>query len=60
MTRKRSNRFKYYLNFIFDFHEALFLCQGILSQFGDRMWLFAAYLLLTRAFPEQPIVLGES
>lgn len=29
-----------------------------MSQLGDRMWFFAAYLLLAKAFPSEQILLG--
>jgi len=38
--------------------KGLFLSQGILSQIGDRMWFFAAYLLLAKAFPTEKLILG--
>jgi len=38
--------------------KSLFLLQGLLSQMGDRMWFFAAYLLLAKAFPSEKILLG--
>ena len=36
----------------------LILLHGVLSQMGDQMWSFAAYLLLAKAFPTQKILLG--
>lgn len=38
--------------------KALFICNGVLSQIGDRMWFFAAYLLLAKAFPGSRLTLG--
>lgn len=38
--------------------KALFLTNGILGQIGDRMWFFAAYLLLAKAFPGHRLILG--
>ena len=39
--------------------KALFLTNGILGQIGDRMWFFAAYLLLAKAFPGHRLILGK-
>lgn len=35
-----------------------FLTLSLFSKMGDRMWTFAAYLLLAKAFPDQRLVLG--
>ena len=35
-----------------------FLTLSLFSKLGDRMWTFAAYLLLAKAFPDQRLVLG--
>ena len=39
--------------------KKLFLILSSLSRIGDRMWGFAAFLLLTYAFPDHRFILGK-
>lgn len=41
-----------------DLPKRWFLILSLFSKLGDRMWTFAAYLLLAKAFPEWKMILG--